>query len=336
MKVAALTGGKNLPSAKFRIRQLIEPLAERSVDITEFPAVFGMYPPSSPYIRPFWLSGALLERTYALIQANRYDRVIFQRELISTIPTVERLVRKSAILDVDDAIWFHRNGIAAANVSAAVDLIVCGNNFLAEHFSKYGKPIAIIPTGVDTQRFRPMDKMSKSRKVIGWSGTSGGFRFFSENIESGIAQILNRYSDWMFRVVSDRPPPFKLINPNQLEFIPWSEQNEVESIATMDIGIMPLESSDWCRGKCSYKMLLYMSCGVPVVVSEIGMNREVIDYAPAGIGVPENGDWYEALEAIISDENLGLVFGNNGRLVVEEHFSTSIVANQWATLLNTK
>lgn len=336
MKVAALTGGKNSPSARFRIRQLIEPLAERSVDITEFPAAFGTFPPSSPYIRPFWLSGSLLERTYALIQANRYDRVIFQRELISTIPTVEQLVRKSAILDVDDAIWFNRNGIAAANVSAAVDLIVCGNNFLAEYFSKYGKPVAIIPTGVDTKRFRPMDKMNKSRKVIGWSGTSGGFRFFSENLESVIAMLLNRYSDWKFRVVSDMPPPFNLINPKQLEYIPWSEQNEVESIATMDIGIMPLENSDWCRGKCSYKMLLYMSCGIPVVVSDIGMNREVMDYAKSGISVPENGDWYEALESIMNNENLALSWGNNGRLVVEEHFSTSIVAQQWATLLNSK
>lgn len=336
MKIAALTGGKNTPSARFRIGQLIIPLAKQSIDITEMPAVFGAFPPASRYIRPFWFSATLLERTLALLQANRYDRVIFQRELISTVPTVERLVSKSAVLDVDDAIWFYRNGSAAANVSAAADLIVCGNSFLAEHFSKYGKPIAIIPTGVDTQRFCPMDNNGKSRKVIGWSGTSGGYRFFSKNIESGIARLLNRYPDWVFRVVSDSPPPFKLINPSQLEYVPWSEQNEVESIATMDIGIMPLENSDWCRGKCSYKMLLYMSCGVPVVVSAIGMNQEIINYAPVGIGVPENGDWYEALESIMIDEKLGCVFGKNGRSVVEKHFSTTIVANQWADVLITK
>jgi len=335
MRVAALTGGNNIPSARFRIRQLIEPLAERLVDIVEFPAVFGAFPPELRYLRPFWFTATLLERALALLHANRYDKVIFQRELISTIPTVERLVRKSAILDVDDAIWLYRNGVAAANVSAAADLIVCGNNFIAEHFSKYRKPVVIIPTGVDIQRFRPLNNNNKSRKVIGWSGTSDGFRFFVENIESGIARLLNRYPDWLFRVVSDRPPLFKLINPAQLEYIQWSEQNEADSIASMDIGIMPLENTDWCKGKCSYKMLLYMSCGVPVVVSKIGMNREILDYAPVGIGIQENGDWYEALETIILDEKCGRFFGDNGRLVVEKYFSTSIVAHQWANILNT-
>ncbi len=334
--VAALTGGKNIPSARFRIRQLIAPLAERSVDLTEFPALFGAFPPTSHFTRPFWFSATLLERISAILKANRYDIIIFQRELISTLPTVERMASKSTILDVDDATWLFRNGIAAANVSAASDFIVCGNNFLAEHFSRYGKPIAIIPTGVDTHRFHPGHSVKKSRKVIGWSGTSGGFRFIVENVESGIAKLLNKHSDWVFRVVSDMQPTFKLINPKQFEYVQWSENNEVESIATMDIGIMPLEHSDWCRGKCSYKMLLYMSCGVPVVVSDFGMNRDILNIAPLGIGVPENGDWYEALEAIIVDEKLGIVFGNNGRKVVESHFSTTVVADQWVTVLHTR
>lgn len=335
MIVAALTGGKNIPSARFRIKQLIAPLAERSIDLTEFPALFGSFPPASKFSRPLWFSATLLERISAILRANCFDRIIFQREVISTLPTVERMASKSTILDIDDAIWLYRNGIAAANVSAASDLIVCGNNFLAEHFSRYGKPIAIIPTGVDTHRFRPLDSVKKSRKVIGWSGTSGGFRFIVENIESGIAKLLNRYSDWVFRVVSDKPPSFKLINPKQFEYVQWSENNEVESIATMDIGIMPLENSEWCRGKCSYKMLLYMSCGVPVVVSDFGMNRDILNILPSGIGVAENGDWYEALEAIMTDEKLGFVFGNNGRKVVEKNFSTAVVSDQWVTALHT-
>jgi glycosyltransferase involved in cell wall biosynthesis len=336
MKIAALTGGRNEPSARFRIGQLIDPLGQRLIEVSELPAFFGAFPPASSYQRPLWLAATLIERTLAVFRAHNYDRVIFQRELISTLPSVERLVRKSAILDVDDAIWLYRGGLAAANVSAAVDLIVCGNNYLAEYFSRYGKSIVIIPTGVDTQRFHPMRNMNNHRKVIGWSGTSGGFRFFTEKIESELAKLLKKNSDWIFRVVSDKPPIFKLINPNQIDYIPWSEKNEVESIASMDVGIMPLDNSDWCRGKCSYKMLLYMACGVPVVVSNIGMNREILDYAPIGIGVPENGDWYEALEAIMIDENMGRVFGNNGRVVVEERFSIATVANQWKDALNSK
>jgi glycosyltransferase involved in cell wall biosynthesis len=44
----------------------------------------------------------------------------------------------------------------------------------------------------------------------------------------------------------------------------------------MHIGIMPLEDTAWARGKCSFKMLQYMSCGIPVVVSPVGMNLEIL------------------------------------------------------------
>lgn len=333
MKVASLTGGRNIPSARFRIRQLIEPLAKHSVELVEYSATFGAFPPPLHLIRPIWFTATLIERTISLILASRYDRVIFQRELISTLPTVERLVRKSAILDVDDAIWFYRRGLAAANVSSAADFIVCGNNFLADYFSKFRKPVVIIPTSVDTLRFRPINRSNRSKRIIGWSGTSGGYSFFSPQIESALANILAKHTDWIFRVVSDKPPNFKLIKPSQLEYIPWSEQNESESIANMDIGIMPLENSVWCRGKCSYKTLLYMSCGVPVVVSAVGMNSEIMNLSPVGIGLSENGDWFDALESIMTNEQLAVKFGNNGRSVIEEKFSTSVVATQWKDAL---
>ena len=54
-----------------------------------------------------------------------------------------------------------------------------------------------------------------------------------------------------------------------LEIIPWQESTEVDAIRTMDIGIMPLNDTLWSKGKCGYKLIQYMACGVPVVASPL-------------------------------------------------------------------
>ena len=45
LHVAAFTQGLEVPSARFRVRQLIEPLNHAGVTVREWPAVHGAYPP---------------------------------------------------------------------------------------------------------------------------------------------------------------------------------------------------------------------------------------------------------------------------------------------------
>ena len=52
--------------------------------------------------------------------------------------------------------------------------------------------------------------------------------------------------------------------------IPWSEAGEAAALLQMDIGIMPLPDNPWERGKCAYKLIQYMACGLPVVASPRG------------------------------------------------------------------
>ena len=50
-----------------------------------------------------------------------------------------------------------------------------------------------------------------------------------------------------------------------------------------DIDIMPLEDARWERGKYCYKLIQYMACGVPVVVSPVGVNREIVVFDQNGL-----------------------------------------------------
>ncbi len=334
LKVVAYTQGVTVPSARFRIRQLIPSIEANGISIREVSSKYGSYPPVSKPKRPIWLARELMSR-FGQIRKNAGANVsILQREFISTLPTLEFIVPGKKILDVDDAIWLHRNGAAANNLARHVDHIVCGNSYLADYFSQFGKPVTILPTVVDTARFAPIQPaVEKRTRVIGWSGTSSGYKFVKE-VYPALAHVLSKNVSWKLRIVSDRPPEFVDLPPNQFEFIKWSAENEAETIADMDIGIMPLEDDDICRGKCSYKMLLYMASGVPVVVSDFGMNSEILQQGDVGLGATQTDEWISALQQLIDNPEQRAQQGNSGRALIERKYSLEVAGAVWTDLIS--
>jgi glycosyltransferase involved in cell wall biosynthesis len=112
-----------------------------------------------------------------------------------------------------------------------------------------------------------------------------------------------------------------------IRYEPWSAQAEVAQIQDADVGLMPIPDTDWARGKCSYKMLLYAACGVPCVVSDVGMNIEVLAQGRVGIGCSAPDDWRSALEEAYRQRNrLRQVFPD-GPAVVQRCYSVDLVAD---------
>lgn len=333
MRVAALTQGIKIPSSRFRIRQLIEPMSGSGVQITEFASAPCAYPPEGLFRRLPWAIRVAWDTWLRCQAASDFDVAIIQRELISTIPSFEGFLRSPIIADIDDAIWLYRRGYAAHHLARRSDHIVVGNQHLADYFSQFGRNITIIPTGVDTHRFIPLaDPKNRSYGVIGWSGTWGGYNYFKPLLNN-LAQILRRNPDWKLRFISDRAPNFPLLPEKQVEFYPWSPSAETLLTADMDIGLMPLDDSLWSLGKCSYKMLLYMACGIPVIASDIGMNHDILRMDNVGLGVRTPDDWQAALETLIMNPELRLRMGRSGRQLVEQRFSLDVVSSQWMNVL---
>lgn len=331
ISVKAFTQGDSVPSTRFRVDYLKHGLRASKINISVSNAHESAYPPSNHRRRLLWAVKEVFFRFLNVCGSFKYDVVILQREMISTIPTLERFTKKPRILDVDDAIWIRRSGWAADEIAKRVDHIVCGNSYIAEYFRKFGKPVSIIATPVDVDRFFPVEKKCAS-KVIGWSGTSGGFKFLYD-IEDALAQVLEENQDWKLRIVSDQRPNFNKIPAHAIEYVQWAVENEVDSIATMDIGLMPLDDTEWSRGKCSYKMLLYMACCIPVVVSDFGMNREILKSGFIGFGAIGSVEWYQSLTALINNPLDRDLAGRNARDIVVERYSLNHAINEWERVI---
>lgn len=334
LKVAAFTGGKNASPARFRVRQYIDCLKTSDIDITEFAAPLSSWPPGKGWLRPSWGVATLATRLPSILSSHAYDVTLLQQSMVSTYVTLEGLTARPRILDVDDAIWaYTERSTFAQRLAGLCDSIVCGNNFLADQFSKWNKNVVVIPTGVDTDRYLPLSRPFSDSCVIGWSGGSGGFQYLYQ-IESALKVVLEENPHVIFSIVADRRPDLQMLPPEQVRFTFWSPKNEVHTIQAMDIGIMPIDNSVSARGKCSYKMLLYMACGKPVVVSPYGMNQEVLELGDKiGYSPRTKSEWVEVLSILVHNPRLCYEIGSRGRKVAVNHYSIQQTGMQLASHL---
>jgi glycosyltransferase involved in cell wall biosynthesis len=334
MRVAAYTGGVAVPSARARVRQYIDPLDRLGITVREYPLPWGNILPRQRGLRPLWMALTATARTATLACSWKADVTWISRQLLPAFAPLQALAKRPMILDVDDAVWLNTGGHRAQALARASDLVVCGNSYLADQFSRWNRNVTIIPTAVNTSWYRPRrPRENASALVLGWTGTSGNFPFLY-SIEGALVRVLQHCSRAKLLVVADRPPQFKHLPESRVEFERWTPRTELAAFAHMSIGLMPLADTAWCNGKCSYKMLCYMAAGLPVVVTAAGMNREVLAMGDVGFSADCEQQWVDALTALLSDADLRQRMGAAGRAVVEERFSLQRLAQQYAAVFH--
>src|SRR5207245_190948 len=99
----------------------------------------------------------------------------------------------------------------------------------------------------------------------------------------------------------------------EVETLPWSHVSEVDAIRQFDIGIMPLPDEPWERGKCGYKLIQYMGCGVPVIASSVGVNAKIVVHGRTGLLANTPQEWLAALRTLLADAMLRRSMGLAGR-----------------------
>jgi glycosyltransferase involved in cell wall biosynthesis len=106
-----------------------------------------------------------------------------------------------------------------------------------------------------------------------------------------------------------------------MELRSWSEAREIADIQEMDVGIMPLPDDPWARGKCGYKLIQYMACGLPVVASPVGVNKMIVEAGRNGFLPNSKSEWREVLLKLLEDRDLCAAFGEAGRARAVTAFS---------------
>ena len=277
---------------------------------------------------------------------SKVDLIWLEKEMLPWAPLVLEQAawpdRTPVVTDYDDAIfhrydrssnWLTRKilGRKIDSVMRTSDLVLAGNEYLAERARRAGSVrVEIAPTVVDISRYATgSGKRLDGRLRLGWIGTPETWKSFASSYESMLAKLAAEHGA-VVRLVgagdhaSVREP---------FEVLAWSEDTEVESIQGMDIGLMPLPDTPWTRGKCGYKLIQYMACGLPVVASPVGVNAEIVEHGVNGFLASSEAEWVEVLDTLIADPDLRRRMGAAGRKKVEDHYSLQVQGPRVARLL---
>jgi len=322
IRVLALTSGKNLPASRFRVRQFIEPLRRQGIHVRESHLSFSKYVSSPNRVAARLLTAAKVLGRLPGVAASRFaDVTWFERELIPGRFTLEALTGRPRLFDVDDALWLLPSGDRfSERIVASCDGVIAGNEFLADHYRKTGVPIWVVPTSIDTDVWTPRTSPAGESWVIGWIGTASNLPYLCA-IEPVLRDFLRQHPEASLLVVCDQKPVFPTLSGDRWRFERWSPAHEVGLVQRMDVGLMPLPDTDSSRGKCSCKMLSYMAVGIPVVVSPVGTNREILEQGQVGLAARSASDWKAGLEALFEDRGLCARLGAQGRAIVEAGYS---------------
>ena len=337
IKIAAITQGKNSPAARFRIRQCIPYLYSQEIHAREF------YPPipknkkirignlRQRYLFPvssLFFATKVLSDIPFLLKTNAFDATWLNREILPRI-NLEKYLKQPLFFDVDDSIWISdREHIKKIALHSKV--IIAGNQYIADWFSQYNPNVEVVPTSIDLARFISKQN-TDTTFVIGWTGSSDNLKYLY-GIEDALGEFLDNHPDSYLKVICDTLPAFQKIKREKLIYRKWSPGTEVSELEDISAGIMPLEDNEWTRGKCSFKMLQYMAMEKPVVVSPVGMNREVTDDGEAGFFAGNPGQWYESLEYLYKHREKAQNMGQTGLDIVRKKYSTEVVSFKLAEI----
>ncbi len=292
----------------------------------------------TPNVRP----GTLLRQPVRVAAAERRLRGLRQR------PPMERLLvsrsmgpftrgrleaellRRAGwgVYDFDDALHadarggVHRYFGEAAGWSTAVrgaDLVIAGNEFLAEAAARYNPEVRVIPSCVEPRAYP-----SKTSYAVGseprliWMG-SPSTEPFLQAVAPALLRV-HRLAGARLTVVSAGRRPL-----GELEVMTdretWDGPRTDALLAGADCGIMPLPDTPFTRGKCAYKLLQYGAAGLPAVASPVGVNAGVIGRLD-GLPAEDTDSWVDALIGLLQEpEAARRARGEAARRAVERHYS---------------
>jgi glycosyltransferase involved in cell wall biosynthesis len=348
MRLLALTRYSSLgSSSRIRFYQYLPYLESKGIVVCNAPLLddfylHRLYSGKRADISRIFL--AYFQRIFWLVHARSFDLIWLEKEIFPWLPAWAELILSRLhipyVVDYDDAV-FHRydtndNPFIRALLGKTIEIVmrqattvVVGNDYLAEYARHAGASrIEYLPSVVDINRYIIREKTGGQFR-IGWIGSPITAPYVG-SIRDALEEVSQKINMRLILVGSGGKDPL----PNmEKDILPWSEDTEVANIRSFDVGIMPLPDGPFERGKCGYKLVQYMACGLPVIGSSVGQNSRIIEPGKTGFLVSSTAEWVQALVMLSQNANLRSDLGKSGRKKVEQEYSLQVTAPRLLEIL---
>lgn len=271
---------------------------------------------------------------FVIFRKKKYDHIVIETELVKYLPYfIEKMLLKniSYSLDFDDNpklqyvnSKIYRNKIE--NLCNKAKFVTVGNSWYFKELK--GENLEYLPTVIDIEKYNKKEnyKNDKSIRIV-WIG-SKSTEFYLKIIQGVIVELSKKHNI-IFKIIGGNLENSKI----NIEAVEWREETEVKNILESDIGIMPLNDTYLEKGKCGFKLIQYMACGLPVVASPAPANKEIILNNENGFIAYNENEWFYYLEKLIENADLRERLGNNARKRVEEYYCYQVWTEKYIELL---
>lgn len=341
------------PSQRFRFEQYLSSFEKEGYSI-EFHAFLSdktwkaLYKEGSFFAKAFGMMGSFWRRFLLMFKLRSANIIFIHREASMIGPPVfewiiTKVLRKKFIYDFDDAIWLPNYSDSNARfqrlkaygkvkrIMKWAHVVSAGNQHLCDFARQYNSNVQIIPTSIDLENVHNVaTDQNVEKPIIGWTGTHTTMNYLDELVP--ILRELEQTHDFIFRVISNQAPSFEL---KSLEFIKWDKKTEIEDLAKINIGVMPLTDTIWAKGKCGFKGLQYMALEIPSVMSPVGVNTTIIEDGKNGFLCTSSEEWKRTLINLLENKLLRNEIGKAGFLTVKSSYSVQANRIHYLNLLKT-
>jgi len=238
------------------------------------------------------------------------------------------------------------------------DAIITPSTVLAKKFKKYFKktPVFICPNGIDPTLYIERPHQNAETLKIGYMGASSHWKDL-QLIGSVITELNKKY-DFLFTVYGLTSEPLEAAMYSyykELQFNFQPEKNEYMksalafyeqmkasrfwhipfmppelhpktlSMCDLDIGLAPLEDTEFNSGKSAVKFYEYASVGTVTLASNVMPYNAEVSY----LAKNTFKDWYNKLEKLIVDKEFRLKTLTQQQTWVQKNRSTDAIGLPW-------
>ncbi|MBL7196810.1 MAG: glycosyltransferase family 4 protein [Candidatus Omnitrophica bacterium] len=233
-------------------------------------------------------------------------------------------------------------------IAKYADICIAASGYLKDHLSKFNKKVYYIPTGVDTEIFKPKDILRENNEKIKlcWIGT-----VYHKDVYVNLKFIIDsfiflaeRYKN-IFLTLAGEGKYFERIK-EEVKNRSWKERININSwihpdkvptyLDGIDIGLLPLiQTTKFNKSKSPTRLFEYMAMSKSTVSSNIGEAREIIQDGINGFLAKTKEEFIQKMERLIRDSTFRQEMGRNARKTIEEKYSLKVLGKQLHDILKT-
>ena len=271
-----------------------------------------------------------------------HDVIVFQKTYSKVhlwLMRWAKMLNKTTVLDIDDAPSMTQNPTTLKHfgqLAKLADYVFAGSNNLVDFAKQQGGHAVLIPSSLSIDAYYTNPAAEKKYDLV-WVGNA---KFYGDDLIDILYPALEllcqrqHCSLLLIGVENDHPliSKFREIEGLSLSHIAqlnWADSSELaHQLSQCRVGLYPLKDNDFNAFKCGFKALEYMALNLPVISSDVALNKDIVLDHKTGFIARNTEDWVDRLERLLQDSSLQHHMGQAGHQHLLTHYSSTVVAQK--------